>query len=138
MKLNHIHIRVRDLAGALAWLDKIWAVKPSFQNERMASVSLDPIVLIVEKSDKETDTIIGFESEDCDRDFHRLVERGAVADAEPSDKPWVPEPHTSRGLARSSLRSKLSSSRDFGLGLSTKKFHWNTPPIPPRTRRPTA
>ena len=88
MKLNHIHIRVRDLAGALAWLDRIWAVKPSFQNERMASVSLDPIVLIVEKSDKETDTIIGFESEDCDRDFRRLVEKGAVVDAEPSNKPW--------------------------------------------------
>jgi glyoxalase/bleomycin resistance protein/dioxygenase superfamily protein len=88
MKLNHIHIRVRDLAGALAWLDTIWAVKPSFQNERMASVSLDPLILILEKSDNETDTIIGFESEDCDRDFRRLVEKGAVVDSEPSNKPW--------------------------------------------------
>lgn len=88
MKLNHIHIRVRDLSAALAWLDKIWGAKPSFQNEQLASVSLDPIVFIVEKSDKETETIIGFESDDCDRDFRLLIERGAVADAPPADKPW--------------------------------------------------
>jgi uncharacterized glyoxalase superfamily protein PhnB len=88
MKLNHIHIRVRDLPGALAWLDRVWDAKPTFQNEHLASVSLDPIILIVEKSDKETDTIIGFESDDCDRDFRRLVDRGAVVDAEPSNKPW--------------------------------------------------
>jgi uncharacterized glyoxalase superfamily protein PhnB len=88
MQLNHIHVRVRDLAAALAWLEQVWGVKPTFQNERMASVPFEPIVLIVDKSDQETETIIGFESEDCDRDFHRLVQRGAVVDSEPSDKPW--------------------------------------------------
>ncbi|HYL11050.1 MAG TPA: VOC family protein [Candidatus Acidoferrales bacterium] len=88
MKLNHIHIRVHDLPGALVWLDRIWDAKPTFQNEHLASVSLDPITLIVEESDKETDTIIGFESNDCDRDFRLLMERGAIADAAPADKPW--------------------------------------------------
>ncbi len=88
MKLNHIHLRVRDLPGALMWLDKIWGVKPTFQNERLASVPVDPIVLILEESDEETATVIGFESEDCDRDFRQLVERGAIPDSEPSNKPW--------------------------------------------------
>jgi catechol 2,3-dioxygenase-like lactoylglutathione lyase family enzyme len=88
MQLNHIHVRVRDLSAALSWLDRVWGVKPTFQDERMASLAFEPIVLIVDKSDQETDTIIGFESDDCDRDFHRLVERGAVVDSEPSNKPW--------------------------------------------------
>lgn len=70
------------------WLDKIWGVKPTFQNDRLASVPVDPIILILEKSDQETASIIGFESDDCDRDFRRLIERGAIAESEPSNKPW--------------------------------------------------
>jgi len=33
MNLNHIHLGVRDLGGALDWLDRIWHLKPRFQNE---------------------------------------------------------------------------------------------------------
>ena len=88
MKLNHIHLRVRDLPGALAWLDKVWGVQPSFQNEHLASVTVEPIILILEKSEQETDTIVGFESEDCDRDFQQLVARGATADSGPTNMPW--------------------------------------------------
>jgi len=88
MKLNHIHLRVRDLAGAVEWLDKVWGAKATFQNDQLASVPVGRIVLILDKSDQETDTIVGFESEDCDRDFQQLVMRGAVTDSKPSNRPW--------------------------------------------------
>jgi len=88
MKLNHIHLRVRDLAGAVEWLDRVWGAKASFQNEQLASVPVEPIMLILDRAEQETDTIIGFESEDCDRDFQRMVERGAEAESEPSNKRW--------------------------------------------------
>jgi hypothetical protein len=38
MNLNHIHLGVRDLRTALDWLDRVWQLKPQFQNDRMATI----------------------------------------------------------------------------------------------------
>ena len=88
MRLNHIHVSVRDLSAALGWLDRVWQVKPEFQNERMATFSFDEFVLILDAADIDSPATIGFESEDCDADFRTAVERGAVPIEPPSDKPW--------------------------------------------------
>jgi hypothetical protein len=39
VKLNPIHVGVRDLQAALDWLDHIWQIQRQFRNERMATVS---------------------------------------------------------------------------------------------------
>lgn len=88
MKLNHIHLEVRDLTGALAWLARVWEVKPAFQNERMATVPFDSLILILDRADQDTRATVGFESDDCDRDYQRVVQRGAVSLEEPTDRPW--------------------------------------------------
>ena len=88
MKLNHIHLGVRDLGGALAWLEKVWQLKPQFQNERMAMLSFGEFILILDAADADTPGTIGFESGNCDEDFRAVVERGAVALEPPSDRPW--------------------------------------------------
>ena len=88
MNLNHIHLGVRDLGGALAWLDQVWQLKPQFQNERMATIASGSFVLILDAAEMDTVATIGFESDDCDRDFRALVERGAAVLDPPSNKPW--------------------------------------------------
>jgi catechol 2,3-dioxygenase-like lactoylglutathione lyase family enzyme len=88
MKLNHIHLGVRDLRATLDWLDRVWQVKAQFQNERMATIQFGSFILIFDAAEADSPATIGFESNDCDRDFRQVVERGAVALDAPSDKPW--------------------------------------------------
>jgi catechol 2,3-dioxygenase-like lactoylglutathione lyase family enzyme len=88
MTLNHIHLSVRDLSVALAWLEQVWQLKPEFQNERMAVVGFGSFMLILDAGESDSIATIGFETDNCDRDFRAVVDRGAVALDPPSDKPW--------------------------------------------------
>ncbi len=88
MRLNHIHFAVRDLPAAVAWLEQIWDVRPTFRNERMAEIPFGSITLILDSADHESIATIGFESENCDSDFGRVIARGAIAQEAPGDKPW--------------------------------------------------
>ena len=88
MHLNHIHVAVRDLAGALAWLDKVWQLKAEFRNERMATLAFGDFILILDAAEADSPATIGFESDDCDRDFRAVVDRGGIGIEPPSDKPW--------------------------------------------------
>ena len=88
MTLNHIHVGVRNFDAALAWLEQVWQLKPEFQNERMATIPFGSFILILDAAETETVATIGFESEDCDRDFRAVVKRGAVVLDPPSNKPW--------------------------------------------------
>ena len=88
MELNHIPVTLRDLGGAIAWLNRVWQLKPDFQNERLATFSFGDFILILDAADADSPATIGFESDDCDRDFHAVIERGAVAIEPPTDKPW--------------------------------------------------
>jgi catechol 2,3-dioxygenase-like lactoylglutathione lyase family enzyme len=88
MNLNHIHLGVRDLRAALAWLDHVWQLKPEFQNDRMATFASGSFILILDAAEVDSLATIGFESDDCDRDFRVVLERGAVVLDPPSDKPW--------------------------------------------------
>ncbi|MCI0404211.1 MAG: hypothetical protein L0212_11940, partial [Acidobacteria bacterium] len=40
MKLNHVHVNVRDLPAGIEWMSTIAEVRPSFTNERMATFPL--------------------------------------------------------------------------------------------------
>src|SRR5215475_2011002 len=88
MNLNHIHLRVRDLNAAIGWFETVLKVHPGFQNEHMAAFSLGAFTLIFDAAEEDVVATVGFESEDCDRDFRTLVERGAVSIAAPTDKDW--------------------------------------------------
>jgi|SRR5262245_23575080 len=88
MYLNHIHLGVRDLPRALDWLDRIWQLKPQFQNDRMAAIGFGTFTLIFDAAEADSPATIGFESDDCDRDFRAVLERGAVALDPPSNKAW--------------------------------------------------
>jgi predicted enzyme related to lactoylglutathione lyase len=88
MRLNHIHVSVRDLDGALEWLERVWQVKSDFRNERMATFAFDTFILILDSAAIDSPATIGFESDDCDRDFRAVTERGAVPIEPPGDKPW--------------------------------------------------
>jgi len=36
MKVSHVHYRVRDMAAAAQWFEKVWQVVPVVHNERIA------------------------------------------------------------------------------------------------------
>ena len=88
MNLNHIHLGVRDLRTALDWLDRVWQLKPQFQNDRMATIRFGAFILILDAAEADSAATIGFESNDCDRAFRAVLERGAVALDPPSNKAW--------------------------------------------------
>jgi len=88
MVLNHIHLQVRDLHAAVAWFKTILQVHPGFQNERMATFSFSSLTLIFDAASLDVPVTVGFESDDCDRDFRTVIERGAVALEPPTDKAW--------------------------------------------------
>jgi catechol 2,3-dioxygenase-like lactoylglutathione lyase family enzyme len=88
MNLNHIHLGVRDLPTALEWLDRVWQLKPEFQNDRMATLHFGAFILILDAAEADSLATIGFESDDCDRDFRAVLERGAAVLDPPSNKAW--------------------------------------------------
>jgi predicted enzyme related to lactoylglutathione lyase len=88
MHLNHIHVSVRDLGQATAWLERVWLLKPEFQNERLATFAFNDFILILDSGEADSPATIGFESDDCDGDFGAVVERGAQPIEPPSDRPW--------------------------------------------------
>jgi catechol 2,3-dioxygenase-like lactoylglutathione lyase family enzyme len=88
MNINHIHLSVRDLRIALDWLDRIWQLKPQFRNDRMATIPFGSFTLILDAAETDSCATIGFESDDCDRDYRSAIERGAVPIEPPSNKAW--------------------------------------------------
>ena len=88
MILNHIHLRVRDLNAAVVWFERILEVQPGFRDERMATFSFDSLTLIFDTANDDVSATVGFASDDCDRDFQAVIERGAIALEAPTNKPW--------------------------------------------------
>ncbi|MEY2529780.1 MAG: Glyoxalase-like domain, partial [Verrucomicrobiota bacterium] len=54
----------------------------------MATLVFDGLTLILDSADADSPATIGFESDDCDRDFQAFVGRGAVSFEPPENKPW--------------------------------------------------
>jgi len=88
MKGSHIHLGVKDLPAALQWLDKVWLLRPTFHNERMASLPFGEVTIILDASAADTTATVGFDSQNCDEDFRAVRSRGGIALEEPKDRPW--------------------------------------------------
>jgi len=88
MKISHFHVSVQDLNSALQWLERVLEVRPTFQDDRLASVPFGDFIIIVDKADRDVPVTIGFDSKDCDGDYRRLIERGALSLEEPTDRSW--------------------------------------------------
>jgi len=88
MTLNHVHLGVRDLSGALEWLQRVWQVGPAFQNEAMATLQFGAFLLILDVAAEDSPATLGFESDDCDRDYRTVIARGAVPLEAPANRTW--------------------------------------------------
>src|SRR5688500_9493504 len=84
MTISHVHAAVADLPAALRWLDRVWDVRPTFQNDKMASVPFGEMTIIIDASPADTPMTVGFDSRNCDADFQRVTSRGGVALEEPA------------------------------------------------------
>lgn len=88
MKASHIHLNVRDLKKAVDWFNRFFEIKPSYQNDRIASLPFGGISLILDSSDEDAAATIAFDSKSCDEDFRKLISRGAEVIENPEDKQW--------------------------------------------------
>ncbi|HXW82816.1 MAG TPA: VOC family protein [Candidatus Binataceae bacterium] len=88
MKANHVHVAVRDLPAAVAWLERVWELKPVFQIPQMAILAVGDFSLFLDAGDHDSEATIGFVTDDCDRDFARVTARGASVVSAPEDKPY--------------------------------------------------
>ncbi|HUF05846.1 MAG TPA: VOC family protein, partial [Candidatus Binatia bacterium] len=88
MRFNHLHAAIRDLPGALDWLARVWDVRPGFENDGMAVLSLHGASVILDAADEDGTVTIGFNSDDCDEDYRLASERGAETIEAPEDRAW--------------------------------------------------
>lgn len=88
MILNHIHLRIRDLNAAVIWFEKVLDFHPGFRNEQMPTFSFNSMTLIFDAASDDVSATVGFETDNCDRDFKAVVERGAAVLEPPTNKPW--------------------------------------------------
>ena len=88
MTLNHVHLQVRDLPAAVHWFALVLDLKPGVQNERIATFMFGVMTIIIDAGPVDYPATLGFESDDCDRDFEMVVSRGAVSIEAPVNKEW--------------------------------------------------
>jgi len=88
MTLNHVHFQVRDLPTAVDWFASILKLTPGFQNDSIATFIFGAMTIIIDAASADSPVTIGFESDDCDRDFFAVIDRGAVALESPANKEW--------------------------------------------------
>jgi len=113
MHLNHIHLRVRDLEAAVAWFEKVFQISPGFQNEQMATFCFDSMTLIFDAAKDDVSATVGFESDDCDRDFRTVVQRGAIALELPTNKQWGCQDRVLQGAGRIKVRNRGARSESL-------------------------
>jgi catechol 2,3-dioxygenase-like lactoylglutathione lyase family enzyme len=88
MRANHVHVGVRDLPAAVGWLERVWGIKPVFQIPNMAIFAVGEFQLFVDAEGHDSRATVGFVSDDCDRDYGRVVALGAETVSAPEDKPY--------------------------------------------------
>lgn len=107
MALNHVHFQVRDLPPAVDWFALVLELKPGVQNERIAAFIFGALTIIIDAGPADSQATLGFESDDCDRDFEMVVSRGAVSIEAPLNKEWGSGRLISRGPERSNAKSRV-------------------------------
>jgi hypothetical protein len=91
MTFNHVHLQVRDLPATVHWFALVLELKPGFQNDRIATFifgAMTAMTIIIDAGPVDSPATLGFESDDCDRDFEMVVSRGAVSIEAPVNKEW--------------------------------------------------
>jgi predicted enzyme related to lactoylglutathione lyase len=88
LRMDHIHLGVRDIPAALAWFETMFAWKPSYRDARIAVLALKPMTIILDHASTDAVATLSFRIEDVDREYERLVSRGAVSLEAPNDKPY--------------------------------------------------
>lgn len=88
MKLNHVHVGIRDLGAAVDWLRRVLELAPTVYENRLAILDFGGFTLILDVMEQDSSATLGFESDDCDRDYARLVAMGALPLDPPRDRPW--------------------------------------------------
>src|SRR5260370_35248964 len=86
MRANHVHVGVCDLSADVGWLERVWELKPVFQIPQMAIFAVGDFSLFVDAEGHDSRATVGFVSDDCDRAYGRVVDRGAETVSAPEDK----------------------------------------------------
>ena len=111
--LGTINWLARRAANAVVrGFETILQAKTGFRNERMATLSFDGMTVIVDTSSVGSPATLGFESDDSDRDFRTVIDRGAVSiESRQPTKNGASEQGTVKGPVRSSRKSRGRYSR---------------------------
>ena len=88
LEMDHIHLGVTDIASALAWFERVLEWRPTYQDGRMAVLAPKPITIILDQAASDAVATLSFRSTDVDKDYTRLVGRGAVSLGVPADRPY--------------------------------------------------
>jgi predicted enzyme related to lactoylglutathione lyase len=89
MKIDHVHVGLRDLPAAVGWLKKIWDLRPAYyDNSHMASFHFQSLILMLDAAEHDAPVTIAFHTEDCDAEYAYAIHKGAAPLKEPADTLW--------------------------------------------------
>lgn len=88
MKGAHVHLQVRNLRATLAWLERVWRVRPVYADRDMAVVPFGPLSVIFDRARKDGPATLAWASRNCDADYRTVLRRGARPIEPPTDRPY--------------------------------------------------
>jgi len=88
MQIAHVHIYVSDRPSAVEWFRTVWEAVPDAEDHEMALFTFGSTQLVINDVEEDIQSTIAFTSESCDRDYEKVIARGAISSHEPEDKPW--------------------------------------------------
>jgi hypothetical protein len=69
-------------------LRTVWDSIPVTEDHEMSLFIFGSTQLVINDVDEDIPSTIAFTSQDCDRDFQRMISKGGVSVDEPKDMPW--------------------------------------------------
>ena len=87
-QIAHVHVFVSDRPAAVEWLMTVWEAEPVAEDHEMSLFIFGSTQLVINDVADDIPSTVAFTSDNCDRDYHDVVARGAVSVDAPKDMPW--------------------------------------------------
>ncbi len=87
-EISHFHVYVKDRPKTVEWFEKVFDLSPVAEDHEMSMFAFGSVEIVINDTEEDVQSVIAFNSENCDQDYQDVIARGAVSKSKPGDKPW--------------------------------------------------